>query len=238
MNKRGEMLERMSDGIRAYYISKRRKFEEARTGRASKYTPGNWWDGGKVPRSGVVRGNFWLRAAKQLCSRSIDYQPFIDFVFERHQVEHIADRNMYCPYPNTLTSKQAQDDFLCAERSDAALERRRGVFKSQQQVAHSAIMRYEQYGLYGGKTKVLQAVLTDSSLSLSALFRFCVAHHEGLQDVKEFYREQALLQYGRSVRGYDQVWKEWIPGDLREDAAAVFQGSGGQNGERSSTVAN
>lgn len=226
------VMEQLAQAIRAAYIDARRKHEEARTGRRSNYTPGPHWDGGVTKRTRVRRKNYWLVLAKALTERGIDFQEFIDHVFANWQVKYVTDRGMFAPAPNIFGSTKYQAMFLKDDASGVIREKKRRAFAAQQQEASRALLEYEQYGLYKGKKELLSAVLSDSSLSLSALFRYCCAFHEGLPKICKIYKQQALLQYGRSIRHYNAVWGEWIPGPLREEAEQVFEFYGGRNGQK------
>jgi len=231
------VLEEVAKAIRQCYIEARRRQEEARTGHRSNYTPGPWWDGGVTKRSRVRRGNYWLRLAKQFTERGIDYQAYIDHVFNNWHAQFVTDRNHYAPQPNQLGNAEWQNSFLRDAQRGIHKDQKRRAFLAQQQEAHRAILEAQEYGMYKDNRQVLKAVLTNSSLSLSALFRYCCAFHEGLTEVQKFYKMSALLQYGRAIRDYNEVWKEWIPETLREEAEQVFQFYGGRNGKTEARIA-
>lgn len=231
------IIAELADKIRAYYIAARRRHEESRTGRPSSYLPGPWWDGGKMRGSNTVRKNQWLNVAKKLSARSIDYQAFIDYLFDTFKMNAITDRDKYAPQVNMLLSFNRQDAFLQHESSEASRERRRRAFQAQKRIVHAAILDQLESRMHPSRVDVIKYVIADSSLELSALFRFCLAHDEAQQRLKDFYRDQALMQYGRNIRQYNETWKDWIPGDLKQEAALVFQAHGETNGTSSTRTA-
>ena len=73
-------------------------------------------------------------------------------------------------------------------------------------------------------TEQLQrSVLWDETLTLSALFRYCLARREGLKDVAHHYRLGAAMQYMRHHEDYDAVWGDWISDKFKDYAQRTYQ---------------
>ena len=213
----------LAQEIRSVYITARRRHEERRTGRPSNYLPGNWWDGGRTRRSGVKRKNYWLALAKQFQEKGIDPAAFIDFVFSQWSVNWAHKRQDYAPQPNILGSKSWQEKFLEYRKSGTSEERCRRAFKAQQAAAKQAILKYESYDLYEDEQAVLRAVLCDSSLSLSALFRYCFAVKAGQGDVAAFYHTAAKKQFAKSPEVYLEQWGDWLPEEFSPKSAIAWE---------------
>lgn len=221
--------EELAAAIREHYIRTRRAYAEARTGSPSHYRPGPWWDGGRT-RGGVQRRNYWLVLADLFRREGVDYRAYIDFVFRQWEPQGLSDRASYLPQPNVLGSRKHLEAFRKFAESPEYRDRRRRALEAQKMECHQAILKYEQYGTYRGQQAVLSAVLSDSSLSLSALFRYCVAVMAGLKRLERFYEAEASAQYARAPREYDEVWGDWIPRKLREREGRSPVKAGGSDG--------
>ena len=75
----------------------------------------------------------------------------------------------------------------------------------------------------------LVSVLLDDTVELSPLFRYCAAVFSRNNDperfgkVIEYYYEPALVQYMRSKKNYDEIWREFIPEDFRREAPRKYE---------------
>ena len=67
----------------------------------------------------------------------------------------------------------------------------------------------------------LNAALLDETMSMTALFRYCVAHREQLESVCNYYRLEDLAQYVAHSKGYDRVWGSLPPEDLRRNGVEL-----------------
>jgi hypothetical protein len=78
----------------------------------------------------------------------------------------------------------------------------------------AALMTYEQS---------VQFVLLDENLSLSALFRYCIARRAKCFDIARRYRTSAAVQYVRQRELYDTVWGALIPPKFKMKAQSIRQ---------------
>lgn len=61
-------------------------------------------------------------------------------------------------------------------------------------------------------------VILDSTLDLSAVTRFCLAHRYGLSDLANLYFERAVVQYLEQPYAYDAVYGDFLPQVFRAAA--------------------
>lgn len=204
------VIEEVAGLLRDMYIERFREYQTRFRGR-SNWTPGAWWDGGEV--KGKNRPNIWAKAASFIIRRHLPLAEFVHFV-----VFDWRDR----PAPNHLCSEAAAQDFL-ARRNVRRLTSLRHIelaFEHQKHAAQAAADFYRELAQagYGSESPqcLREMVLLDESRDLTALFRYCLAVHEGHDDVAEKYLPAALMQYLSDASAYDKVWKDWIPEILSE----------------------
>jgi hypothetical protein len=62
--------------------------------------------------------------------------------------------------------------------------------------------------------ELLAATLLNDVLELTPLFRYALAHAEGLPKIAKRYSAAAMAQYQEAPKQYRELWKEWLPDTL------------------------
>ena len=206
------LCEKLAARIRHAYIRERRRHQRAVTGKEGKYGSKAMpkWDGGRDDE-GVNRSSVWLDVARHLLDmKCLSPERFV-------QAQFVEKRS---PQPNMLKSEAAWDRFT--RFNSDAMSRLKNEFKSECFVfaaqCQSASTWFPDYD----KVALWRFVLKDLEVSLSALFRFCVAVSEDLGDVTAQFHELALREYLQDPDGYARAWGEYIPEVLKKEALNVL----------------
>ena len=207
--------EELSESVKAIFVECYRQRESALRGQCS-WEPGIWWNGGRT-RRGVVRPNIWRLGAKFIIKHELPVFQFIYYVVFDYNTRAL-------PKPTLLISKTVAARYRhISHDGEQVLVQVQAEFGMQQEALEFAVSWYddaEECGLEIGidAAEIKRRVLMDTSTSLSALFRYCLAVNEEFGDIAKQYYDAALIQYVPLSRVYDCVWKDWIPDVFRMDA--------------------
>lgn len=204
---------RLANRIRDLYTLRRRALHEAREHRPSSWKPSPHWDGGHTPHGN--RKNIWVKIAKFCLRNGLEPEDYIYYVFSTLKPEQV-------PQPNHLLSERLRQQYIDNHcREEERLEHIRLAFTEQKLNLMSRLDEWTQVALEEktiSKRDIQLAILGDDGLGLTALFRFCLAIQEKLDDVAQYYFEPAVLQYLRFRKEYQEVWGDFLPTWL-DDAA-------------------
>lgn len=219
----------MAQQLKSAYTIERVCYESCRDGKASSYQPSKRWDGIEVEEvdgvsEEVPLENIWLKVAKDLHAKGIDPVFYVRRIFST-----INGKLSSPPLPNQLLSNQSLQRYKKGVESlPVEIEL---AYKYQVSLAKTRIL--SQQTLYG-RTMVQATlrVLTDVTLSLSALFRYCLARNmqangfvEAFAELAEEYKVEAAIQYVRHQSEYSRIWGRSIPEDFKLDAQIIYESS-------------
>lgn len=122
-------------------------------------------------------------------------------------------------FPNTI----AIEKYLGAyqEACDNLVQELAIDLNTQKQICRVRILSASP--LVGRTSKeITKHVLLDETVSLSPLFRYCLAKSEDLRGVAKRYGKKALNQYLLSMDDYDVAWGIWIPEVLQRKAREII----------------
>lgn len=164
--------------------------------------------------------NFWLELAQAVLTKRLDPRMFIRRQFM------LLSRTAPSPAKEKLVGKRAFANYEAGKEMS-----RKGIavaFRTQKDTARSEIVNEQDEDC-----DVIEAsveVLWDFELSLSALFRYCLAlqllkqyKDSQFQELADSFRVVAALQYVEDPEAYDIVWgRKWLPVGFRSEAATVY----------------
>lgn len=198
------MLDTVAAQVREVYCQCRNRWhlEHERKATAWGSKPIPRYDGGE-DGNGRTYANVWRQVAQFVLLHGLDPRRFVRAQF--------AIRDSKPVEPTHLTGPRALDVY------DAEAERSRGdiarLFDFQRQ---QVLLEFNKLkpcrSRYGwADADVYRAVLGNALVSLSALFRFCLAESLGLTDLVDRFAEDAIVQYMADRAEYDEVWGRWVP---------------------------
>jgi len=205
-----QLLEDMARRCREAYIACRRERDLLHSGKTSYTKPAAKWDGGE-DTSGAVHQPYWPKMAKFMIKHGLTPEHCI-----RVRFALCRDMSKDPPYPNQIANPTYLEEYK-ADQVKKISEWIEGAFSYEKAYCASSITLMEEELGRKGKP-VWRSVLLDESIPLSALFRYCLARSESIDDVAEEYEIPAMTQYIVARKEYDQVWGNWIPEDFRSSA--------------------
>jgi hypothetical protein len=164
---------------------------------------------------------FWLGLARKVLAKRLDPRMFIRRQFM------LLERSSPPPPRKMLGSDRAfanYDACRTLSRENIAV-----AFQSQKDTARNEIILAQDEDC-----DVIEAsveTIWDFELSLSALFRYCLAlqlfeqyKDQQFKDAADELHVVAALQYIEDPNAYDTVWgSKWLPVGFRSDAALVYK---------------
>ena len=217
-----EYLKVQARKLKEIYIFERRAFERASTGKPSRYVPPCKYDGGfqsgdADKPEGVELPNAWMEAARRLVVQGIDPASYVSAIFSA-----MVERFTRGPEPSQLTKQCWLDLYEEVHAEDNDDIRLNLVLESDTAKQHVV---ERMHGYQFTKEEAIESVLLDFDLSLSYLFRYCLAMEaksERLTDIADrLFAVGAAIQYARDREYYDQHWGKWLPEDFPALAMTV-----------------
>ena len=195
--------------LKKAYLDEKRLWEARRDGRR-KTTTGD----------DATWNRAWPKIAQFLVKNRIgNYQAFMRVQFSSRNGRGYPPTPQQCYGPTALKRWQ---EHLQMQSSDHVLNQIRLAYEYQKDTYSQHISKMETMcedaELDAKESEIYSSVLFDPGNQLTALFRYCAAVEEELAEVAEHYRAQALLQYSFAKEAYDEIWKDWIPEELRDEA--------------------
>lgn len=197
--------------VRRAYVVRRRAAEEQTTGVVSRWgaTRMAAWDGGETP-SGRNCPNAWLAIAAACLAAEVDPVLLVDAAFTP-PVQPFLNPNQLAS--ESLLRRARQMGLDAAATITAALAQQRAVLRGE---VRSATDRGVD------KARAVILALTEPSIPLSGLFRYCYAARAGDEDLAGHFADGAVAQYAYRARAYDAAWGDLITDDLRQLAQTFF----------------
>lgn len=221
MDEHADSLRNLANLIRVVWIKERRSHEQALTGKLSRYAQSDSlprYDGGE-DLEGRQTDPWWPKAAQYVIAHKLNPRHWVRYVLKNFQPMRGRDRRRFAT-PNALISDKIREKFM---EYQVDLPRRLAVELDIQSQTSALRFRELRRSKASPRTddEALRFMLLDTSLSLSALFRYCAAIGGGLDDVAAEFFEPALWQYFFDRELYDSIWEGYIPNSLRQAADAA-----------------
>lgn len=195
-----------SERLRAAWIHAVRDLASDRTGRASNYTPGALWDGGKDAVTGrMFKQAIWPRIVVRARERGLDPLALVAALFSSRSVSAT-------PTPNDLiretnVARAVRECHKDGDQVAAALRTEEAIYRSA--LWSAGLVQPD-------KTAAARFVLNDTGRSLSPLFRYCAAVLVGLPDTAAQWYEAARQQYLRGEPIYRERWAGILPKSMTD----------------------
>jgi hypothetical protein len=188
------------------YVVERTFFEAEISGCSDDvYRPSRRWGRPDDPES------VWVELARFALEDQIDGPDYIRRAFQ-------ATTGNEAPRADQLKSDYVKTQYRRGSIQRIERRRLRIAFKSQRDLFHSSVSSISLMYPKWDNPKVWRYVLLDSQLSLTPLFRYCLARAERFKSLSLRYRGAAAVQYSRNPDDYGVVWGDWIPEKFRVKA--------------------
>lgn len=205
-------VEKLAQLIRTCYVLHYRRAEERQTGTRSYYGAKHVvkWDGGS-DKAGRNFKPIWPKIARAILSWGADPEKFIAAQFNNRGLQTM-------PYPNMLLSDMAKEAY---DKYAKNLEHEIGL---------SLEIQHNQFLIELEKAQILRRascaeagrlILRSPMTSLSALYRYVIAVRVEDAELAAQFRDLAIDQYFYSAAAYDKTWGDFIPEELKQEAAAL-----------------
>ena len=164
-------------------------------------------------------GKFWLELAKKVIAQRCDPAAFIRRQFM------LLNPSDSVPPKNHLKGARAFGNYrACKELSRQEIVTALTMQRDTARVA--IVMEQDDYD----KVEACVEVLWDFDLSLSPLFRYCLAlqlakeyEDDQFEDIANRFLVPAALQYIEDAEAYDVVWgRAWLPAGFRGEATRAY----------------
>jgi len=212
--------------VRAAYKSERTRWESFKAGEPVDYsvprryngTPPLKVDGELEIEKGAV--NVWQRLANFFLEEEIDAASYITVLFDglMGKLKKVDKR---APEPPQLLAKEYQE--IWHQNKDAVIERIRVSLLIEK---NRAEQRFSSLRFGGRAAKDAWAsVLTDSSMELSPLFRYCIASRIGgnrFGRIAAHYESRAVMQFERYRPFYRKQWKALLPKGFAKRSRVLY----------------
>lgn len=205
-----DCIERISNYIRDLWINAYRNFQ-IRQGKPPTYMTSVRWDGGYDSRTNRRYKSIWPQIAYFVLKNSVEPEALVKAQFEY--------ASAILPTPQTMVSSAGLAKYR--RYSQNVVPKLHRQFQSEK-LAATIALRTAGF-IHDSPERAYFAVLCDLSIQLSALFRYCLGHEQGLSEVATYWKSEALEQYIAEPDCYDQVWGEFIPNEFRNEASKVKQ---------------
>lgn len=202
-----DLLQAYAAAIREAYCSTRNRWHQMNEGIDSD------WGGHPLPRydggmdsAGRMHRSIWERIARFIIEKRVSPIRYIEAQFRS-----VVGTP---PEPGSLCSEFAYRRYEGHNQAEVSVLSR--LFKFQKEKLALESVKFCALRTMGWTDRdVCSAVLQNTQVEMSALFRYCEAVRVGLDDVAEEFQTAASIQYLASPEAYDEVWGDYIPVHLK-----------------------
>ena len=202
--------------IREVYVRERRLFEQRISGRPSHFRSGPQWDGGRG-RSGRTYVAVWPKIARFVLKNRLEPDAFVRRQFQLHSGSFVIK-------PNQLYNGAALDRYR--EVAKVSRQEIAASLRSQQNALVRAVRQFQDMAEIEGEifplSTIRASVLLDAEAPFTALFRYCMARSEKLNDIARVFRAAAVVQYVRDAAIYNEIWGARIPEKFKRYAEREY----------------
>ena len=208
MDAQDNYLKSVTNKVRSTWITEKQRYLSQHSTKIVNYKPGPALDGG-TDCYGRKYQPIWPKLAQFVISNKLDPAKFVKAQFESCKGKPPVS-------PNVLMSQLAITRYINYVAKNSDEEAIKIALDSQTRSAMNAVDWYTL--LYGPGTPAYRAVIIDTSLPLSALFRYSLAVSSGQDDLQRAIFDVAVEQYMCDREAYDQIWKDLITDDVKKTA--------------------
>lgn len=204
---------------RAAYINERTLHTARTNPNPAAYHPGPRWDGG-VDKRGAEHKPIWPKLAKFMIKNGLTPETCV-----RMRFAFRGETSGKAVLPNQIALEKYVDRYRGDSHNNGRTQQELQSLASET----SCFQTHTQLTIEDeGKTAedAWRSVLSDETLSLSPLFRHCVAANESLDNIAKYYHAQAVTQYLCAPTEYNEVWGKLIPDDFKLHAEALVSSAG------------
>lgn len=203
----GESAQQLGQQLKAAYTKERRQFERMSNELPSNYRPPNELDAETGPGR-----DYWSDTAKQLQTLGYDPVNYVRVLFDR--AIKVGEPVVK---PTELLSNRARRVFAAGWENELRdmeilFSHERGRVKRYMSLSEAKS---------GPDEELFADALTEPD-EMSPLFRWCCAYLLGdrkrFRRIMDYYFEDAVRQYLRKPRAYDEVWHAFVPESFRQAA--------------------
>jgi hypothetical protein len=209
--------------IRSTYVESRSAWETNKRGVSYEYVPFKTDDKGKhsfADNKPVDKDPLWLRLAVQFVQLQIDPESYIRTVFD-------LCSSVKPPEPRHVLSQRYMKMFEKATLGDKFVKECKILLNTEKQLAASHISFWQANGMSFVDSHSF--VLLNAGLSLSSLFRYCIAVQlykktkaKVFKKITKRYLLDAVVQFQPHHKHYVAVWGKLLPSRFIEEAPKLY----------------
>jgi len=174
-------------------------------GSNANYRPSASHDNPKPTKRGKAKPPVWERVAKVLLDAGVSSAlEYINVVFDARGAGSPP------PEPQHLLGAAALEAWRQRPDADELFLRLQAGWKRQHRICGVAGLRRQELQP-AGRRETLLAVVADTRVELSPLYRYCVALGEQADELAARYKAAALAQYCKAPGLYKRVCGDWLP---------------------------
>jgi hypothetical protein len=209
-------LTRLATEVRRVYFDNLRRFH-LRVNGTDRYSGVNdntikGWDGGRDHR-GVVHQSKWEAIVRFATKHRVDPVSLVNAVFD-------CAIGRDPPKPNQIISAKALESLENARINMIADLKLR--YAGYAEEAEQAFLFWRKNRRVS-EEQVWREVIASSELSLTPIFRFCLASSLKLDQAATFWRNEAIQEYVRAPDAYNKVLGNAVPSDFREESERLLR---------------
>ncbi len=193
------------------------------------YDSNPMWDGGTINvhgSRGVSKRNckpIWPKIALFVLKHKLDPERFVKAQFLKLGMKR-------APTPNFLVGQKALDKYYAwPEFEEISEQEIKSALMSGTSIYN---LQVEEIRAITGwpADKVNLSVLMDTTLGMSAIFRYCMACKVKQPKAARYYFRAAAWQYCREDKLYDEFWGDFVPAKFKSQAKEIFDVFGDTDG--------
>lgn len=181
----------VAERLRAAYTRERQQWMSARKGYQTREDLNPRWE------------KCWNKAAEFVINHSCDPDIFVHAQFQRARL--VRPNQLYAAKAlQNYTEYVAEYDYVIADR-----------FQAEANTFRAKLFEYQPFLTGRSEHAQWRFILNDTTVTLSPLFRYCLAVDCGFDALITEYQSAALYQYLGNHAAYDEHWGNKIPPRLR-----------------------
>jgi len=205
----------LSRKIKSIYTAQRSAYDYRMKGIKTRWRSNRRYDDGvkaTVETKEVLP--VWITLARFFRENEITPYDYINYHFQNATLNR-------APEPFQLKTPALLNDYQVWRKKE--INSLRISFRTQKSIAVTNIRIQRSYDPELSDSDVYGLVLTDESIELSALFRYCLAKSLRLKKIASIYLHRAAMQFYCNPVGYIKVWKRWLPKGFKVKASKLFK---------------
>lgn len=212
-------LTRLAATARDIYVRERTKFEQAIQHMQGTFPVPRDWDGRSARQVDDVevqkaKRSVWEDLAEFAIRHRVDLHAYIAGIFSDLGIKEVP------PSPKVLCGPSGQERW---ERIKKGCERGIELAANIETTTAIGRMRFYQRVMKYTAKQACRTVLTDDTLELSPLMRYCVAYSAYHDDIAEHFLPDAVMQFCRYEEFYLRHWRLLLPKGFKRLATDEYE---------------